>query len=97
MPGRRRAPTRKGVKRRARQSVKFLGGATGLALMGVGAGTLVEKLTTNLGVDLGGLESLIGPGTAFAVGGPLGGIAQFVTSRLPDFFGDRQTTTRNGI
>lgn len=93
----RRAPGRKTVRRRGKQAAKFLTGSMGLAVLGIGAATLVEKLTSNLGVDLGGLETLIGPVAGLAVGGPLGGIAALITSRLPDFFGDRQTSTRAGI
>lgn len=89
---RRKAPSKRRVSRKAKAA---LGGVAGLALMGMGAGTLTEKLAKNLGLDLGGLEAIVPAGVAFSVGGPLGAVGQLFTSRLPDFFGDQPT--REGV
>ncbi len=83
----RRAPSRRRVKRAAKLVV---GGTLAAALMGIGAGMLVEKLSKNLGADLKGFGPIIGPVAAFGVGGVPGGLGQLVVGSLPDFFGGAQ-------
>lgn len=89
----RRTPTR----RRAKRALGGVIGATGtMALLGIGAGNLTEKLSKNLGVDLQGLEQIVPTISAFSIGGPIGAVSDFFVRNLPDFFGD-QPTTREGV
>lgn len=82
--------TKKAIRKRIGRKTAGLGAGAMLILAGIGAGFATGRLSTNLGVDLKGFESIIPVGASFSVGGPIAAIATLILDRLPSFFGEQQ-------